>query len=220
MLDCGALGFKPRLSLKLRGGTSRGAHPQLRAVLRSREGDANLAGTVVRLPHSAFLDQGHIRTLCTRVQFAAGAGNGAECPAGSIYGHVRALTPLLDGPLEGSAYLRSSDHNLPDLVFALHGPPSAEIDVETSARIDSIHGGIRATFEGIPDAPLSKVIVDMQGGKKGLIQNSRNLCSSTSRASVEFTGQNGKAYDVNPVLQPDCKHKKHRKSRKHKRSLR
>ena len=33
---------------------------------------------VVRLPHSAFLDQAHISTICTRVQFAAGAGNGAS----------------------------------------------------------------------------------------------------------------------------------------------
>src|SRR5260221_11591594 len=75
----------------------------------------------------------------------------------------RSWTPLLDTPLEGPVYLRSSNHKLPDLVFDLHGL----VDVEVSTRIDSAGGGIRATVESTPDAPLSKVLLRMQGGKKG-----------------------------------------------------
>jgi hypothetical protein len=112
--DCAKLGFGPRLALTLRGGTKRGAHPAFSAVFRPRAKDANTKSIVVTLPHSAFLDQAHIRTVCTRVQFAAGAGNGAECPAGSIYGRVTAYTPILDEPLEGPVFLRSSSHDLPD----------------------------------------------------------------------------------------------------------
>ena len=205
-VNCASLGFKPALSLKLKVGTKRGAHPALEAVLRPRSGDANLAGTVVRLPHSAFLDQAHIRTVCTRVQYAA-----KQCPAGSIYGHVRAFSPLLDEPLEGPIYLRSSDHDLPDLVFALHGV----VDIETSARIDSIKGGIRATFENVPDAPLSKAVVQMQGAKKGVIVNSTDLCHATHRARVDFSAHNGKLESIRPVLKPSCKkrHGAHRRKR-------
>jgi hypothetical protein len=198
--DCAALGFKPRFSLTMKGGTKRGGHPALTAVVRPRPGDANLASTVVLLPHSAFLDQAHIRTICTRVQYAAGAGNGAGCPAGSVYGHVRAISPLLDEPLEGPVYLRSSNHNLPDLVFALHGL----VEIETVGRIDSLKGGIRTSFEAIPDAPLTKVVLQMQGGKKGLIVNSTNICRGKHRANIDLTGHNGKAATIHPELRARC----------------
>ena len=32
----------------------------------------------------------------------------------------------------------------------------------------------------------------MQGGKKGLFENSTNLCNGTHKAEANFTGQNGK----------------------------
>jgi hypothetical protein len=194
--DCASLGFEPRLSLSLKGGTRRGAHPALTGTFRPRKGDANLEGLVLRLPRSAFLDQGHIRTICTRVQFAANGGNGGGCPAAAVYGKATAYTPLLDEPLTGPVYLRSSNHNLPDFVAALHGI----IDVEAVARIDSKNGGIRATFPKVPDAPLSKVVVQMQGAKKGLIVNSTNLCGGEHHANAQFSGHNGKREASKPAV--------------------
>jgi hypothetical protein len=193
--SCASLGFKPRLGLKLRGGTNRGGHPGLQATYRPRPGDANAEGLIVRLPRSAFLDQAHIRTICTRVQFAADA-----CPKGAQYGYIKAWTPLLEEPLQGPVWLRSSNHKLPDLVFDLHGL----VDIEVATRIDSVRGGVRASVDQIPDAPLTKVVLRMQGGKKGLIVNSRNLCAGKNRASVEADGHNGKVRDFNPVMRPDC----------------
>jgi hypothetical protein len=193
--DCARLGFRPRLGLRLKGGTARGRHPSLRAVLRPRPHDANLEGTVVRLPRSAFLDQAHIRTICTRVQFAADA-----CPKAAIYGHVTAFTPLLDEPLRGPVYLRSSNHKLPDLVFDLHGL----VDIESAARVDSIRGGIRVTFARIPDAPISRVVVNMEGGRKGLVVNSQNLCKGKNRAAVRLDAQSGKRLDLHPLLRAQC----------------
>jgi hypothetical protein len=196
---CKALRFAPRLNLRLFGGTERGDHPRLRAVLRPRPGDANIARTTTALPRSAFLDQSHIRTVCTRVQFAAKA-----CPKGAIYGRVRAITPLLDEPLSGPVYLRSSDNELPDMVAVLRGPASLPVEIETAARIDSIRGGIRANFESIPDAPISKVILTMQGGRKGLLINSRNLCTRRHRATVKMDAHNGRTHDFRPVVRASC----------------
>jgi hypothetical protein len=207
--ECSRLGFKPKLSLSLKGGTERSDYPALTAVLTARPGDANIARTVVAMPHSEFLAQNHIRTICTRVQFAADA-----CPAGSIYGEAKAVTPLLDKPLEGPVYLRSSSNPLPDLVAALHG----QIDVDLVGRIDSVKGGIRASFDSVPDAPVTKFILKMRGGKKGLLENSRNLCNSTNRATVEMDAQNGRAADSTPELKNGCK--KARKGKSHKRSSR
>jgi hypothetical protein len=204
--NCAGLGFKPKLSLSLKGGTHRGDHPALTAVVTPRPHDANFAKAIVTLPRSAFLDQGHIRTICTRVQFAAKA-----CPPGSVYGFAKAWSPLVDEPAEGPVYLRSSDHNLPDLVVALKGPPSAEVDFNLVGRIDSHKGGIRGSFESIPDVPVSKFVLEMQGGKKGLIVNSRGLCARPSKAIARLTGQNGRRDDFSPRVRPSGCGKAHRR---------
>ena len=205
---CASLRFKPKMTLKLKGGTRRGAHPALKTVVSYPPGAgyANTAKASAALPHSEFLDQAHIRTICTRVQFAADA-----CPKASIYGKARAITPLLDKPLEGPVYLRSSSHPLPDLVAALHG----QIDVVVAGRVDSKNGGVRASFEAVPDAPITKFVLEMQGGKKGLLVNSRNICKHTNRVTAKFTGQNGKAVEFRPVLKAvNCKAKKKGKNHK------
>ena len=209
--NCASLGFKPKLALSLKGGTKRGQYPAFRAVLTARKGDANIGAAQVTLPHSAFLEQAHIRTICTRAQFKVGAVPGEKCPPASIYGYAKAITPLLDEPIEGPVFLRSSANPLPDLVAALH---SGRIDVNLVGRIDSIKGGrIRNTFEAVPDAPVTKFTLTMQGGKKGLLVNSANLCKSTNRAIAAFTGHNGKIHDFNPVVKPQCKKAKKQKRR-------
>jgi hypothetical protein len=201
---CAGLRFAPKMSLNLKGGTKRGSFPQLRATYTPRAGDANLRNLILRFPHSEFVEQGHFRTICTRVQYAAGAGNGQQCPAASIYGTARAFTPLLEAPLEGPVYLRSSSHNLPDAVLSLHGL----IDVEVPIRIDSVNGQLRASLEEAPDAPLTKAEVNMQGGQKGLFVNSTNLCRGTHRARVTLLAQNSKSATLEPKLQAQCKGKK------------
>ena len=207
--ECRRLQFKPKLHLRLKGGTKRAKYPRLRAVLTMPRGGANIAGTSVALPHSEFLAQEHIRTICTRVQFAA-----KQCPAGSVYGHVRAISPLVDYPLEGPVYLRSSSHPLPDMVLALRGPAHQPVEIDAVGRVDSVRGGIRVSFETVPDAPVSKLILNMRGGKKGLLVNSRNICKHPGRARAKFSAQNGKNAELRPFLRSRCSKKKSLKHRR------
>lgn len=194
--SCDSLTFKPRLTTRLFGKTNRGAHPRLRSVLMGRPGDANFRYLQLRLPHSEFLDQGHIRTICTRVQFAAD-----RCPTGSVYGHATVFTPVLGKrPLRGPVYLRSSSHKLPDLVIALKEP----VAINVVGRIDSIDGGIRVTFNSIPDSPVTRAVVNMDGGAKGLLVNSRSLCTATPHSSLRLRGQNGKERNLHPALLSKC----------------
>ncbi|HWO83552.1 MAG TPA: hypothetical protein VNM38_07165 [Solirubrobacterales bacterium] len=206
--DCASLPFKPRLRLTLTGGTKRSDNPALRAELRMRPGEANVGRAQVTLPHSQFLEQGHIGTICTRPVFNSGNTPGENCPKASIYGYARAFTPLLDEPLEGPVFLRANggERKLPDLVAALNGQ---QIDVALVGYIDSTRRGeLRTTFATPPDAPVSKFILSMAGGKKSLLVNSTNLCRRTNRAQANFTGQNGKVYNFRPVLKPlGCKKK-------------
>jgi hypothetical protein len=207
--DCASLGFAPKVALSLKGPTKRAGLPKLKAVVTPRAGDANIGSAVVTLPKSEFLEQGHIGTTCTRVQFNAGGGNGEQCPEKSIYGHAVALTPLLSEPLEGPVFLRSNggERNLPDLVAALHG---ADINIDLVGYINSLHqkgsdvSRIRNTFAKVPDAPVSKFTLEMFGGKKGLLVNSANLCKGTHKASAKLVGQNGKVAETEPAMQVQC----------------
>lgn len=217
--DCGSLGFKPALSLALKGGTKRSQLPALKAVLRPRPGDANIGRAVVTLPGSQFLEQAHLGTSCTRVQFNAGAVPGEGCPANSIYGRAEAITPLLDEPVSGPVYLRSNggERELPDLVAALH---SGKIHVNLVGFIDSApikgteRSRIRNTFATPPDVPVTKFTLEMAGGKKGLLVNSSNICKGVHRAKAQFVGQNGRKYRFSPKVKADCKKKRKRPSRR------
>jgi hypothetical protein len=194
--DCASLNFKPKLALKLKGGTHRGDFPQLTATLTTGKKESNIARVSTTLPRSEFLEQGHIGTVCPRVQFAA-----KKCPVASVYGYAQAFTPLLDKPLEGPVYLRSSNHTLPDLVAELNG----QFDVELAGRIDSHNRGIRTTFETVPDAPVSKFVLTFKAGKKSLLVNSRNLCKAPARALIKMVGQNGMGHEERPFMETRCK---------------
>lgn len=198
---CQSLPFKPKLALALKGKTKRTSHPKLIANLSSRPGDANIAKAQVKLPKAAFLDQAHVGDVCTRVQFTAKA-----CPPSSVYGTVSATTPLLDYELTGNVYLRSSTHNLPDLVADLNGPASQPIEIALAGKTDAVKGALRNTFEAVPDQPVTRFHLELFGGKKGLIVLSSGLCKSP-RATVRLTGQNGKSYNSTPMVGTSCKKK-------------
>jgi hypothetical protein len=206
---CEALAFKPKLFTKLIGGRKkmrRNGHPAFRAVLVARDGDANIQRAALTLPHSQFLDQGHIGTICTRVQLAASA-----CPARSIYGYARAQTPLLDDEVKGPVYLIASDHELPDLLADLHG----QVNVRLRGVISSAKERLKTVFFPVPDVPVSKFTINMKGGKKGLLVNSRDLCNRPNRSVLAFKAQNGKKLRVKklPLRTPACRKAKKKNTR-------
>lgn len=205
--DCGSLGFRPAISLRLRGGIHRGQYPSLRVEVRPRPGDANIASAQVALPPSVFLAQEHIGTVCTRAQEAH-----ESCPAASVYGWARAFTPLLEEPLEGPVFLRSSENLLPDLVASLSGG-GLGIHIDLAGRIDSHKGDLRGTFEGIPDAPVSKFVMTLRGGKRGLLVNAANLCKAVKPATARFVGHANRGVAWHPAVTGQCK-KKHAKHRR------
>jgi len=200
LLNCLTLGFRPKLGIRLRGPSRRGAFPSLRATFASRGAqDSNLKAIEVTMPHSEFLAQGHIGTVCTRPQFAA-----ERCPPRSAYGTATAFTPLFDEPLRGNVYLRSSSHRLPDLVASLR---SGEVRIVVDGRIGSAKQGIRVRFEDLPDAPIERFVLQMRGGRRGLLVNSANICVSPPIATVKALGQNNLGAIFTSKLRGQCGHK-------------
>jgi hypothetical protein len=200
---CAGLPFKPNLRLAFKGEVKRSGNPAVTAVLKAPAGEANIAKTSVVLPLGEFIDNAHINSPCTRVQFDANA-----CPAGSILGSAVAYSPLLDKPLEGAVYFRSNggERELPDLVADLNG----QIHVVLVGFIDSVRvkgseqSRVRTRFENVPDAPVSRFVVKLKGGRKGLIENSVNLCKSKAKATLKLTAQNGRTYYTETAVANSC----------------
>jgi hypothetical protein len=186
--ECNRLGFKPKLKVKLFGPTKRNKFPRLEAILTARKGDANIARTALTMPHSLFLEQGHIGTVCTRPQLAS-----HTCPKASVYGTAQAKSPLLSDPLKGKVFLVSSSHKLPDLLVDLRG----QVEIYLRGVIGSKHGGLKTVFNNVPDVPVSKFTLKMKGGKKSLLVNSTNTCAKPQRAVLKMKGQNGKKSNDN-----------------------
>jgi hypothetical protein len=198
---CDELKFRPKLTTKLIGNRKkmrRNGHPKFRATLVARPGDANIARAALTLPHASFLDQSHIKTICTRVQLAAN-----DCPKGAIYGRAEAITPLLDKPLKGPVYLVSSDNLLPDLLADLRG----QVGIQLHGVISTMKARTKTVFFPVPDVPVRKFVLNMSGGKRGLLVNSRNLCGDRAFSFLNFKGQNGKKLKKKklPLRTPACK---------------
>jgi hypothetical protein len=199
LVGCGRLGFAPRLGLRLSGApTRRGGHPRLRVIVRPRTGDADIARVALTMPRTEYLDSAHIRAVCSRQRYAAGG-----CPKASVYGYAKVWSPLLDRPLQGPVYLRSSDSRLPDLVASLDG----QIHTDLVGRIESPGGRIRSVFPAVPDVPVSRFALTMLGGRKGLLVNNTELCRARPRAGASFGAQNGRSRRSSLAVSVGCNHR-------------
>ena len=202
--DCAGLGFKPEAEAEpARAAPSAAATPAFKAVLTGH-GPATPTSPAPRstLPHSEFLDNAHIGTVCTRVQFAQGHRPRRKVPRGLGLRQRQGdhPDPLRTARRPGLPALRR------DTTSPTWSPPCTATRSTSTSSATSTRSRrqIRNTFEAVPDAPVTKFTLEMQGGKKGLLENSANLCAATHRAIADFTGHNGKIEDLNPVLAAKC----------------
>ncbi|HZO04862.1 MAG TPA: hypothetical protein VFB52_00605 [Solirubrobacterales bacterium] len=187
--ECKSLGFKPKFFTKLTGPVKRNGNPKLRAIVEARGNDANITRTALTLPSSLLLDNDHIGTVCTRAQLAS-----KTCPPNSVYGQAEATTPLLDGKLKGPVYLVANpETTLPNLLADLQG----QVNIQLRGVISSKRGGLKTVFNGLPDVPVKKFVLNMKGGKKSLLVNSQNICKNPQLAVLNIKGQNGKLVKKN-----------------------
>ena len=102
---------------------------------------------------------------------------------------------------QGPVYFRSNggDRELPDLVADLRASSTSSWSASSTP---STAG--EDPLLGVPDAPVSKFVLKLSGGRKGLLENSEDLCSFTPKAKVQMTGQNGKSANSNLKLGTSC----------------
>jgi hypothetical protein len=219
--DCGALGFKPRMVLKVGGAghTARNRTTPLSTRITMPTGNANLRFVRVTLPQTINARLTVINDACTRTEFDTNIAKCAHAQAGS----ATAVTPVLREPLRGGVYFVRNGHPLPDLFVALRG----QVNFDLIGRV-TIPGSKRlaTTFDAPPDVPIRSFTLRLFGDKQnGSVGAAANLCAAKSRkqkAELDYIGQNGKVLQVDQRLQVGgCakphKHKAKKAARHHRR---
>jgi hypothetical protein len=203
--DCQALKFKPSFKVSTSGKTSKAGGASLSVKLAFPPGslgtEANIAKVKVDLPKQLPSRLTTLQKACLAATFEA---NPAECPAASIIGHAKAITPILPVPIEGPAYFVShGGEAFPSLVMVLQGY-GVTIDL-TATTFISKAGITSSTFKAVPDQPVSSFELTLPEGKYSALAANGNLCSSKLAMPTAFTAQNGaEIHESTPIAVEGC----------------
>ncbi len=194
--NCAALSFKPAFKVSTSGRTSRKDGASLTAKLSfpsAPQGTrANIARVKVELPKQLPSRLKTLQKACTAAVFEA---NPANCPAASVVGHARALTPILPVPLEGPAYFVShGGEAFPSLIIVLQGY-GVTVDLVGTTFI-SKHGITSSTFKTVPDVPVGSFELTLPEGPTSALAAPVNLCALKRLAMpTEFVAQDNAVLD-------------------------
>ncbi|MGH2855826.1 MAG: hypothetical protein ACRDLF_16755, partial [Solirubrobacteraceae bacterium] len=148
---------------------------------------ANIAKVKVELPKVLPSRLTTLQKACTAAQFHA---NPAGCPAASVVGHAKAISPLVPVPLEGPAYFVSNGGEaFPNLIVVLQGY-GVTIDLVGDTFISKA-GVTSSTFKTVPDAPVGSFELTLPEGPFSALAANGNLCKEKLTMPTEFVAQNG-----------------------------
>jgi hypothetical protein len=190
---CEALPFAPKLSGTVggTGQTAKGAHPDLDVTVTQDASEAPSKSVRVTLPATLGTNLAALGNTCSRAQLDAN-----QCPAASQIGTATAVSPIT-GALTGPVNLVAQSGALPLLVVRLSGAISIRlegtIDVSGGARIVNL-------FSNVPDTPLTRFTLHVNGGSNGLLTNNANLCDGPGTADGAFTAHSGKTATASAPL--------------------
>ena len=190
--NCQALAFKPGFKVSTNGKTSRKNGASLTVKLtypNAPQGtQANIAKVKVDLPKQLPSRLTTLQKACTAAQFEA---NPAGCPADSIVGHAKAVTPLIPEPLTGPAYFVShGGAKFPELIIVLQGY-GVTIDLHGETFINPA-GITSSTFRAVPDQPVGSFELTLPQGPDSALAANGNLCKAKLTMPTIFVAQNGK----------------------------
>jgi hypothetical protein len=213
--NCAALAFAPKFAVSTSGKTSRADGASLSVKLTYPNtpfgSQANIKQVKVELPKALPSRLTTLQKACTAAQFNT---NPAGCPAASLIGHAKAITPLIPVPLEGPAYFVSNGGEaFPNLIVVLQGY-GVTIDLVGETFISKA-GITSSTFKTVPDAPVGSFELNLPTGPYSALTGLGNLCKQKLVMPTEFVGQNGALINTDTKIEvTGCSKAKKTKAKK------
>ncbi len=214
--DCANLAFQPTFKASTSGRTSKADGASLTARLSYPGGllgvESNIASVKVELPKQLPSRLTTLQKACSAAQFEA---NPAGCPAASVVGRARAITPLIPGALEGPAYFVShGGESFPSLIVMLQGD-SFTIELVGSTFINEKTGVTSTTFKTVPDQPVGSFELTFPQGKYSALAANGNLCKTKLTMPTVFVAQNGtEIHETTPISVTGCPRAKKKQASK------
>jgi hypothetical protein len=202
--SCQSLKFAPKFSVSTAGKTSKQGGASLSVKLtyppNAIGSYANLAKAKVSLPKQLPSRLTTLQKACTAPVFDQ---NPANCPAASIVGKAKVLTPAIPEPLTGNAYFVShGGEAFPDLTIVLKGY-GVTVDLVGSTQIKN--GITTSTFKATPDVPFESFELTLPQGPNSALAANADLCKSKLAMPSEFTAQNGAIFTQStPIKVTGC----------------
>ncbi len=230
--SCQALKFAPNFKVSTSGKTSRADGASLTAKIvypvgnlgdNQASSQSNIKAVKVDLPKQLPSRLTTLQKACPAKVFEA---NPAGCPADSIVGHGKAITPLLPVPVEGPAYFVShAGEEFPNLIVVLQGD-NVTVDLVGDTFINTKTNITSSTFKEVPDVPIQSFELNLPQGPYSALAANTNLCKVKGglKMPTAFTGQNNAViHQTTPIAVTGCakavkKHKKAKAKGKHKES--
>jgi hypothetical protein len=193
--NCALLPFKPKFMASTAAKTSRAKGASLDVKVAYPKGsEANIAKVAVDLPGKLPSRLTTIQKACLAAVFNA---NPASCPPASNIGTATAITPVLNVPLSGPAYLVSyGNAAFPNLVIILQGQ-GVKLELVGSLYIAK-NGVTKSAFDTVPDAPISSFELKLPQGPTSALTTAHlpakargSLCKIKLVMPTTITAQNG-----------------------------
>lgn len=198
---CENVPYEPTLSATLVGGRSEvgvNGHPELRTSVGAGLGQGGTKSVAIILPDGIAIDVERIKRSCPIADYNAGT-----CKPEAVVGSAVAESPLIPQQLAGNVtFVQVPGVPLPELRVDLKGP----LAITLAGKVKQQGTRLVAEITGLPDTPLTTFALTLNGGTRGLIQASRDLCATPTLPIdadfASFTGATKKrtlSVDI-----PDC----------------
>ncbi len=208
--SCQSLKFQPNFKVSTSGKTSKADGAGLDAKLiypagalgdNQASSQSNIAKVKVDLPKQLPSRLTTLQKACTAAQFETNPGG---CPAASVVGIAKAVTPVLPVPLTGPVYFVShGGEAFPSLIVVLQGY-GVTVDLVGTTFISKA-GITSSTFKTVPDVPIDSFELYLPEGKFSALAANGNLCKAKLAMPTEFVAQNGAViHQLTPISVTGC----------------
>jgi len=180
LTDCGALPFEPHMALGIsnpKADSPTGVRIDL-AMPNDDDPDhrvaSQLRSAVIELPEGMTLSPSGAEALraCSDAQLHLDETEAATCPVASKVGTVELNSPEIRDPLEGNVYLGQERPDDRFRLFAVAKGSGAEVKLISSLRLGA-GGRLSVSLTDLPQVPLSRLSLLLEGGSRALVANSR-----------------------------------------------